>query len=419
MNVEPALSRMNSRRLDQCTKNRCRIVCGANSDDTVARTLIAQHCMIGDEPPHFVALSSAAINPFEERVFTAPGIFARMRRSPQPELARNAIEARLATTWPNIPTWDEVQRTAAVYNLSDGASLDIRRTLFRLALARFMADGELDPSEQSSLTRLRNTLNIAEDVADAVEREVIAPLYETVVRAQLASVVDENTKARLLGVANRMGVSFPLRDEILKRHISVFIQHEFEQMMETHRVSPEAFVKFSRLAAALGVNPSFDQKTQQTLHTYATLWRIDHGDLPVVELPMQLQPGEVGYIMENATWMEHRRTARAYAYAGVGTSIRIARGIRFRLGVAKPLQIVTDGLTIIDRGVLFMTNRRIVFSGSVRNYSVKIDSLIAFHAFSDGMALEKPTGKHPYFQLTDNAEMACAILSHLMATAEA
>ena len=95
--------------------------------------------------------------------------------------------------------------------------------------------------------------------------------------------------------------------------------------------------------------------------------------------------------------------------------MRVVRGVYYRIGASSPRRVTTEGLTTLDSGDLYITNKRVVFNGARRNLTLKLDTLLAFQAFSDGFALEKQSGKSPHFILRGDAELANVILGAALA----
>jgi uncharacterized protein YbjQ (UPF0145 family) len=354
--------------------------------------------------------------PFKPRAVERMPMTDRLLRRERAELARCAIENRLAASWPNLPPWEELRAIGADYHVSAGSSIVMMQSLYKTAYEMFLADGLLSASEQSLLSGLVASLNLSFDSVESVHKSIGGARYEAALRRILsAGEPDELARASMMDAADALGLSQVIAVEIFGRVVREYLQTAYGQMVEGHRVSPDAFARLARIATALKVDLTFDDATQTMLHRYAALWRVDSGELPVVDVPIPLQRGEVGHFMGGAVWLEHRKTAAVYGRAGVSVSVRIMRGVRFQYGIHQPTPMA-ERLSVIDHGVLFITNRRLVFSGSTRNTTVKIDALIAVHAFADGIALEKGTGKHPHFKLPGDAEMACSILSLLMNT---
>jgi hypothetical protein len=103
-------------------------------------------------------------------------------------------------------------------------------------------------------------------------------------------------------------------------------------------------------------------------------------------------------------------------YASQGVSIRIARGVYYRVGGSRPQRVTTEGLTEIDAGTLYLTNKRLLFDGRAKNTSLKLNTVIAFDVYTDGLAIEKGSGRSPHLLLNGDVESAATILGRLLVT---
>jgi len=70
-----------------------------------------------------------------------------------------------------------------------------------------------------------------------------------------------------------------------------------------------------------------------------------------------------------------------------GSSIRIAKGLSFRLGAFKAQS--HDELKNIDQGDFTLTNKRVVFSGSKRTLNIPLNKIISAEPYSDAIALRR------------------------------
>jgi hypothetical protein len=70
-------------------------------------------------------------------------------------------------------------------------------------------------------------------------------------------------------------------------------------------------------------------------------------------------------------------------------------------------------MTTVDHGILYVTNKRLIFTGSRRaNTTIRLTSVLAITPYSDGVEIQKTTGRNQIFifQNTD-AEVGNAIIS--------
>jgi hypothetical protein len=116
------------------------------------------------------------------------------------------------------------------------------------------------------------------------------------------------------------------------------------------------------------------------------------------------------------TWLEPRTVTRSVSYAGVSSSIRIARGVRFRLGNVVPVRHTVDRLTRIDAGPLYVTNTRLILRGASRNITVRLSSLLGFEVYANGVELQKASGRPPFVEVEGaELELLAAALSGALA----
>jgi hypothetical protein len=80
--------------------------------------------------------------------------------------------------------------------------------------------------------------------------------------------------------------------------------------------------------------------------------------------------------LHGVSLIEPRRATAKYEGGHAGVSVRIAKGVYWRVGKSKARRVPQgDILKIIDRGVLHITNQRAVFTGSMLNREWRWDKL--------------------------------------------
>jgi hypothetical protein len=127
---------------------------------------------------------------------------------------------------------------------------------------------------------------------------------------------------------------------------------------------------------------------------------------PPVEVDVLLDSNETCYYTIPTTWHQSRVETRGYS----GTSVSLPtgiRGVRFRFGGYTPVR--TEQMTPLAAGTLFITSKRLLFSGDSRNRTISLKKIVDGHVFSDCVKIEKNTGKPDLF--TMNAAQARFVLS--------
>lgn len=144
--------------------------------------------------------------------------------------------------------------------------------------------------------------------------------------------------------------------------------------------------------------------------------------LPALDTPgITLQKAEVCHWVGPCTWHELRSRTTRVSYHGPTMSIPIAGRLRYRLGSLSPTFERISELQQIDRGVLYLTTKRLFFDGAAKNTSIPFKSIVKIALFDGGFEVEKQTGRSPHIKVGPEAEKVAglAVRSHLEWAAQA
>ena len=72
----------------------------------------------------------------------------------------------------------------------------------------------------------------------------------------------------------------------------------------------------------------------------------------------------------------------------------------------------------MNSGIIYFTNKGLLFDGVHRNSAIQWSSVIAFEAFADGIIIEKATGRSPHLIPAGDAEFAAVICGAILAEAQ-
>jgi len=330
--------------------------------------------------------------------------------------ARVALQNVLATTPPSRISSIILDRIRRENCLSQGDLGKVCQEIFRTAYRACVADNVLSQAEVDYLASLRRLLDIGEDTVVQVERDTILPRYQAAVNEVLSdNRVTAEERATLDSLAAALRISPAVARETFNQAAAPILKSTLESAAADRRLSPEEFQHFNALAKEFGITPSFDSGTLKMLDRYSLFWKIEHGEIPTVAAPIRLQSGESCYFAAPATWLEYRKQSTTVGYYNQGVSLRVMRGVYYRVGASRPRRITSEGLTALDSGEIYISNKRVIFNGARRNLTLKLDSLIAFQPFTDGFALEKASGKSPHFSISGDAELANVVLGAALA----
>lgn len=182
---------------------------------------------------------------------------------------------------------------------------------------------------------------------------------------------------------------------------SAIVKGFVSEMIADARVSPEEINSFEQLCKDLQV--SIDNESRKQLEKYQAFWNIENGTLPVYQADILLQKNELCHYKANVKLYENRTVTEGVRYAGPTYRLKITKGWSYRSGSIKTERISKDVMMLIDTGVLHVTNKRIIFSGSKDNKTIRYNQIVNLKPLSDGVEIIKETGKAPTFGL-DNPD---------------
>jgi len=106
-------------------------------------------------------------------------------------------------------------------------------------------------------------------------------------------------------------------------------------------------------------------------------------------LPFNFQKNEkIVWVFQNVDYYE-KRTRKEYVGGYHGFSVRIAKGIYYRVGGFKGNPVIKTETIHIDTGILAITNKHLYFSGYKKSFRIKYGKIVAFEPFSDGIGIQR------------------------------
>ena len=124
---------------------------------------------------------------------------------------------------------------------------------------------------------------------------------------------------------------------------------------------------------------------------------IADGKFPSIEVKaignttFNFQKGEkVIWIFADAQYFEIK-TKTKYVGGSKGVSVRLAKGINYRVGKFQGNKVNYEEAGPKTSGSLIVTNKSIYFSGGLKNFRIPLNKIIAFEYYTDGFSVQKDT----------------------------
>lgn len=132
---------------------------------------------------------------------------------------------------------------------------------------------------------------------------------------------------------------------------------------------------------------------QDRVERGAILRAVLEGDFPELaiqgSLPFNLQKTEkLVWVFQDVDYFEERLRTR-YEGGSRGVSVRVARGVYYRVGGFKGERVQTAETVHADTGLLGLTDRHLYFAGSSKRFRIRYDKIVAFEPYSDGIGVQR------------------------------
>jgi len=131
-------------------------------------------------------------------------------------------------------------------------------------------------------------------------------------------------------------------------------------------------------------------------------------------LPINFQKGEqIVWTFPNAEYLEDK-TRRQYVGGSRGVSIRIMKGMYYRIGAFKGQAVNRTERVYVDKGWVVVTNKHIYFAGSVKSLRIPYSKIVSFQSFSDGIGvLRDAANAKPQIFVTGDGWFTYNLVSNL------
>lgn len=276
-----------------------------------------------------------------------------------------------------------------------------------------LTDRSLSVGEVEQLKHLKVVLGLADKAVAAIHDQGASEVYRSSVQQVLADGQITPEEASFL---QRLQEEVKLPDDLAAKilagaktaHLNDFIK----QVGEDDRLTPAEERELELLSAHLGI--TLDAPATVQLQRLKLYWLIENGQIPVVEVDLNLQHGEECYFTTDVQWYEQRTVTQRVNYHGPTARIKITKGVYYRFGSFVPQRVTAEEWKLVDTGRVYLTNKQLIFMGSKKNSNIKLTRILSFTPYSDGVGLQKDAGRSPMLHFKTNVEVFSMILSRLL-----
>lgn len=230
---------------------------------------------------------------------------------------------------------------------------------------------------------------------------VLRALSDLVITPQEWAVLDD------LRVKLRVAAS-----DAFQVHRQAF-QAGYEHVLQDRTVTPQEMRYLQQLQQQLRLPESaVSPQLSEALRLYQ-FHQLQTGPLPVITpAPLALQRGEVCHWLEPDSSYIEEKTERVRVSGSHGVSVRIAKGVTYRVGASRGYSYPVTYNAVADVGTLAITSKRLAFMGSRRSFSIAYPKLLTYNVFENAIQVQRDglTAKPQAFT-TQNEEAAAIVLA--------
>lgn len=132
------------------------------------------------------------------------------------------------------------------------------------------------------------------------------------------------------------------------------------------------------------------------------------------QLPFNFQKSEqLVWVFPGVSYLE-RRTKRKYVGGHHGASIRVAKGVYYRVGAFRGEPVDTTEMVEVAIGILGITTKHLYFASDAKSFRIRYDKIVSFEPFDDGIGVQRDaTTAKPQIFVTGDGWFIYNLVSNL------
>lgn len=290
-----------------------------------------------------------------------------------------------------------------------------KERIANLFLDYYLTDEIIDEKEIAQINILRQILEFNDSkmkkLLDDKARILLSRHIDTALEDKK---IEDGEMQKLDLIRKNLLLSEETLNEMYTDSATNILQNYLDQAVSDQRLSPEEDKQLEELSTNLGIGIKTDEKTKEILNRYRLYWRIENADIPTCSVSISLQKNEACYFSTHIKWLEQRRVTKRINYSGPTMRIRIMKGVYWRAGSIAPQRISEDEWRVIDEGTIYLTNKRIIFMGNNGNKTITLGKILGFEPYSNGVDIQKDSGKSPFLEFSTNIDIFSMILARVL-----
>ena len=214
------------------------------------------------------------------------------------------------------------------------------------------------------------------------------------------------------GIVEQYGLSEDFEVEELRKQFTTFS----ENFLEQPSISTEEYARFKALQASHNINMGDGAKA--LLERKHAIWLANNEsvlpELDSADIALPLKKGEVVHLADYGYMKKVSTRTERVGYHGPVISFKLFKGVRYRAGDLGVHRTTRTTIDVVDEGSFYITNKRVVFVGQMKNFSIPINKVIKIEVMDEGLLLQKENTMTPRIVELGDYDLPLSVLSVLI-----
>ncbi|WP_026999835.1 hypothetical protein [Eisenibacter elegans] len=345
---------------------------------------------------------------YSQQVLRSPSLWDKMLGKKIKSNAVIELNNLLATKDLLDISLEEVQAISASYEVNFSTEFqDEIKGFYRQYLHSCLDDKYLSQEELRDLRHLKYILGLNDKTVNQIHEELAGQIYKNEVEKLLQDHrIDDRERAFIQQLQNDL----KLPDEIAERIYSTSSRQLVEQFIhdaiEDKLLSPEEEQELQSIAQNLNATIHLSKANRSALEKYKLFWQIENGEMPEIDHQLPLPKKEKVYFQSRIRWYEEKNVGNQTIFNRAALHLKINKGEYWRNIEQNPTFSPDADWEMVDEGMLYLTNKRIMFEGNSEKRVLLLSRLFDFTVYNNGLTLDKEQGhKDVFVEISHNADI--------------
>ncbi len=232
----------------------------------------------------------------------------------------------------------------------------------------------------------------------------------------MQAVSDGKLSEDELELLNKQKSASGLTDDDIKSLKTTVYLTAFNAAKVDRQITQEESDELTRIKEYLNISDAETKASEKELARFRLLAEINQGNLPNIPVSnIVTQKNEKVYWVEPSILAEEKVVRRRYEGGSHGVSLRIMKGVSYRVGASKGHFVADTDIVAVSTGEFIITNKRTIFRGDGKSFAFKLDKILDIQLFTNAIYLAEANKAKPRmvrFAQEGNHEIVGAILSY-------